>query len=256
MNKYTKAGIFVVVIITILISSWIWLAQIQFRGKGQEILVHFPDVTGVKVNDPVKVWGVEKGNVRKIEFTRGYVEVVLFLEEDVVVYTDAYAKIFDIAMISGTKYISLDPGESGVLLATNASILGDASLGIPLSMIGDLGAKVGNILSVVESTDFVSSMGSILQNLEETTKHLSQIVKENRSDLRTTISDLRLTINDIGKTTSNVDSILLSIKKGEGTLGQLATSDSLYQELNSTIIAIRELAEDIKANPRRYLKIF
>ncbi len=256
MNKYTKAGIFVVIIITILISSWIWLARIQFRGKGQEILVHFPDVTGVKVNDPVKVWGVEKGNVRDIEFTPGYVEVVLFLEEDVIVYTDAYAKIFDIAMISGTKYISLDPGQSGIPLAPNASILGDASLGIPLSMIGDLGAKVGNILTVVESTDFVNSMGSILQNLEETTKHLSKIVKENRSDLRTTISDLRLTINDIGKTTSNADSLLLSIKKGEGTLGQLATSDSLYEELNSTLVSIRELADDIKANPRRYLKIF
>lgn len=256
MNKYIKAGIFVIVIIAILIGAWIWLARIQFRGKGQEVLVHFPDVSGLKVNDPIKVWGVEKGNVKAIEFTREYIEVTLFLEKDVRVYTDAYAKILDVAMISGTKYIALEPGRSGIPLSPDTPIPGEASLGIPLSMIGDLGAQFGAILSVVESTDIISSLGSTLQNLEETTKHLSQIVKENQSDLRITINDLRLTANKIGKTTSNADSLLLSIKRGEGTLGKLVTSDSLYQELNSTLISIRELAEDIKANPRRYLKIF
>ncbi len=256
MNKHTKVGVFVVVIIAILIGAWIWLAQIKFRGKGQEVLVRFPDVTGLKINDPVKVWGVEKGSVKGIEFTRDYIEVKLFLEKEVRVYTDAHAKILDVAMISGTKYIAFEPGQSGIPLAPNASVPGEASLGIPLSMIGDLGAKFGAILSIVESTELINSLGSTLQNLEETTKHLSQIVKENQSDLRTTINDLRLTANKIGKTTSHADSLLLSIKRGEGTLGKLATSDSLYQELNSTLISIRELAEDIKANPRRYLKIF
>ncbi len=256
MNKHIKAGIFVVVIIAILIGAWIWLARIKFRGKGQDVLVHFPDVTGLKINDPVKVWGVEKGNVKAIEFSRDYIRVTLFLEKEVRVYTDAYAKILDVAMISGTKYIAFEPGRSGTPLAPNVSVPGEASLGIPLSMIGDLGAQFGDILSVVESTDLMNSLGLILQNLEETTKRLSQIVKANQAGLTTTIKDLQLTANKIGKTASSADSILLSIKRGEGTLGKLATSDSLYKELNSTLISIRALAEDIKANPRRYLKIF
>ncbi len=249
MNKYTKAGIFVIVIIAILISAWIWLAQIRFGGEEQEVLVHFPDVTGLKVNDPVKVWGIEKGRVKGIEFARDYIRVQLFLDKEVKVYTDARAEILDIAMISGTKYIALEPGHSGISLAPSTPVPGKASLGIPLSMIGDLGKQVGNLLLAFESTELVYSLGSTLQNLNETTKHLSQITKENQSNLRTAINDIR-------NTAKHADSLLSSIKKGNGTLGKLVTSDTLYEELNSTLVAIRELAEDIKANPKRYLKIF
>lgn len=256
MNKTTKAGIFVVVIVAILIGAWIWLAQVKFRGEEQEVLVHFPDVTGLKINDPVKVWGVEKGSVKSVEFTREYIKVKLLVDKDVRVYTDAYAKILDVAMISGTKYIALKPGESGVPLSPNTAVPGEASLGIPLSMIGDLGKKVGTLLSVVESTELMHSLGSILQNLNETTEHLSQIVKANQAGLTATISDLQLTVNDIGKTAAHADSLLSDIREGKGTIGKLATSDTLYQELNSTLTAIRELAKDIKANPGRYIKIF
>lgn len=263
MNKSTKVGLFVVIVTAILISSWIWLANIKFKGKSQEALLEFLDVTGLKINDPVKVWGVEKGSVKDILFKRDHIVVKILLDPDVVLYDDARAEILDVAMISGTKYIALDAGHSGVLLTPNTHIPGKASLGIPLSMIGDLGEKVGRMLTVVESAELLVSIRTILANLESATSNLSQIIAENRSDLRTTAKSTKEAVQEIKEmgekismATTRVDSVIADIKRGEGTLGKLTNSDSLYYELNSTIIAVRELAEDIKANPRKYIKIF
>lgn len=260
MSKSLKAGIFVIAIAFILIVSWVWLANIRIRGKTQEVIIHFSDVTGLKLNDPVKVWGIEKGNVKEIQFKRDHIEVKVSLDLDVALATDAKAEILDVAMISGTKYIALDAGRSGIPLPPGTPIPGKASLGIPLSVIGDLGEKVNKILDVVESAELMQSLNSILQNLEETTARLSQYVN---SDLRSTTKSVKDGVEELKKigekvsiTAGHADSILADIKGGKGTLGKLASDDSLYQELTSTIASIRELAQDIKANPRRYLKIF
>ncbi|MCK4352749.1 MCE family protein [candidate division WOR-3 bacterium] len=256
MNRPFKAGIFVIVTILIVIVGWMWLSGFEFGKKGYEVTVHFPDATGLKINDPVRVWGVEKGKVKTLEFQKGYVSVKLLLDQDIELYTDAYAAILDVAMISGTKYVKLNPGKSGIPFDIKNPILGKASLGIPLSIIGDLGQKVSNLLQIAEDTDLISSLGSILRNLEETTTRLSQITKDNQTDLRATINNLQSTIYNMGKTVAHTDSILYNIKESKGTLGKLINEDSLYIELHSTLTAIKELVQDIKRNPRRYLKIF
>jgi phospholipid/cholesterol/gamma-HCH transport system substrate-binding protein len=51
------------------------------------------------------------------------------------------------------------------------------------------------------------------------------------------------------------DSLLTKIQQGNGTLGLLATDSTLYRETTATVIQFRELLTDIKANPKKYLKI-
>ena len=263
MNKTIRAGIFVTVIIIILISAWVWLANVKIRGNSQGVMIRFSDVSGLKINDPVKVRGVEKGSIKSIEFRQDHIEVKILIDPKLTLYSDAYAEILDVAMISGTKYVSLDVGHSGVLLSKNTVIPGKASLGIPLSMIGDLGDKAGKILSIIETAELMQSISAILHNLEETTSELSKIVTDNQSDLRTTTKTLRESsaiLKELGTklsiTTTKADSLISDIKNGKGTMGKLVTDDSLYQEFTSTLTALRELAQDIKANPRKYIKIF
>ncbi|MBI4721790.1 MAG: MCE family protein [Candidatus Stahlbacteria bacterium] len=263
MNKTIRAGIFVTVIVIILIVAWVWLANVKIRGNSQGVIIRFSDVSGLKINDPVKIRGVEKGSVKSIEFRQDYIEVKILIDPKITLYSDARAEILDVAMISGTKYVALDVGHSDILLSKNTIIPGKASLGIPLSMIGDLGDKAGKILSVIETAELMQSISAILHNLEETTAQLSRVVSDNQSDIKATTKTLRessVTLKELGTklsiTTTKADSLISGIKNGEGTIGKLVTDDSLYQEFTSTLTALRELAEDIKANPRKYIKIF
>jgi len=54
--------------------------------------------------------------------------------------------------------------------------------------------------------------------------------------------------------TKRLDSLSILLQ-GDGSLGRLIKSDELYQELRSTNNSIRELMEDIKANPKKYLDL-
>jgi len=256
MNKGLKAGIFVVVVVVLLLVSWVWLGRIEFGKGSYEAIINFPDVTGLKINDPVRVWGIEKGKVRGMEFKSGYIEVKVLLDKEVELFSDVRASILDVAMISGTKYVKLDPGKSGIPFDLKNPIPGEASLGIPLSLIGDLGNRVNSFFSIVEDVNLVNSLGSILKNLQETTFHLSRIVKENENNLRDITRGLKEDSRELSLAVSHVDSLVYEIKNGKGTIGKLVNEDSLYIELQTTLSAIKELAEDIKENPKKYLKIF
>jgi phospholipid/cholesterol/gamma-HCH transport system substrate-binding protein len=45
------------------------------------------------------------------------------------------------------------------------------------------------------------------------------------------------------------------IERGEGTLGKLSRDQSLYDNMNRTVTEFGDLAEDIQANPRKYVSV-
>ena len=45
------------------------------------------------------------------------------------------------------------------------------------------------------------------------------------------------------------------VERGEGTLGKLIKDDQLYAELHDSVQSLKELIEDIRAHPKKYLKI-
>ncbi|MBS1568131.1 MAG: MCE family protein [Bacteroidetes bacterium] len=57
-------------------------------------------------------------------------------------------------------------------------------------------------------------------------------------------------------TSNELKAMLEKIHRGEGTLGKLATNDSLYNNLNAATRQMDLLMEDLRLNPHRYLSIF
>ena len=249
MDKSLKSGIFIGVVIVILFAGWVWLANVEFKKHKYEVVIKFSDVTGLKVNDPVKVGGVEKGNVKKIEYKGNYMEVRITMENDVILYSDANAEILDVAMISGTKYVRLNAGTSGSLLKPRTVIKGSSSLGIPLSILGDIGEKVNELLVTVDTL----KLRAISKSIQTGVENLSQVIQKNKDNIEITVTNVKKSSNKLNNSLSHIDSMISDIKKGDGSLGQLTTSDTLYKELNATLSSIRELSQDIKDNPRKYL---
>lgn len=83
---------------------------------------------------------------------------------------------------------------------------------------------------------------TILSNLEETSAELK------RMELEATIAQLKTTLSDISTTIDGIN-------KGKGSLGKLATDDSLYKKLDAAIESINKLAIDIERYPSRYTGI-
>jgi len=57
------------------------------------------------------------------------------------------------------------------------------------------------------------------------------------------------------RTTTQLDSILVKVNRGQGLAGALVNDTSLVGEMRATNTALRELLEDVKANPGRYIRL-
>lgn len=259
MSKAVKTGIFITATVLALILLQLWMSQFRFRSEGYPIIAHFPDVTGLKKRDAVRVYGVEKGLVQDIQFKGNYVEVLLWLDKDVVLCKDAHAFIKDVAMISGTKYVELDPGTSKERFTESDIVRGEASIGIPYSTFGKLAMNIDKLVS----SQNIEGITATLSNMQNTTKELQNLILDVKGDLgntMTAVGDGARSISSLSETlretSSRLDGILVALNEGEGTLGKLIKDDSLYIEIGNTVKATRELVDDIKANPRKYIRIF
>lgn len=64
---------------------------------------------------------------------------------------------------------------------------------------------------------------------------------------------LKQTLLSVNKTVDNLQQILGSIQKGEGSLGKLTSDEALYSNVNKTTASLEKLLTDLRENPKRYV---
>jgi phospholipid/cholesterol/gamma-HCH transport system substrate-binding protein len=101
-----------------------------------------------------------------------------------------------------------------------------------------------------------TNLESITTNMRENNEKISNALN-NFSAISDTLAKARLskTMENARKTLEQTASVMDKINKGEGTLGQLAKNDSLYDNLNSTAHNLDMLVNDLRENPGRYVRV-
>jgi phospholipid/cholesterol/gamma-HCH transport system substrate-binding protein len=62
------------------------------------------------------------------------------------------------------------------------------------------------------------------------------------------------TMMNVNQTVERLDSVTQKINEGTGSLGMLINNDTLYFELERSAREMNLLLEDIRLNPRRYVR--
>lgn len=111
-------------------------------------------------------------------------------------------------------------------------------------------AKQGRLRVIFDNIE------SITTNIKNNNENLNKIIS-NFGAITDTIAKFKLAeaLDHTSKTLEQTSTLMEKVNKGEGSLGQLATNDSLYNNLNSTAHNLDELLKDFQANPRKYLKV-
>jgi len=111
-------------------------------------------------------------------------------------------------------------------------------------------AKQGRLRVIFDNIE------SITSNMKNNNENLTKIIT-NFSAITDTIAKSKLaeTLDRTSKTMAETSALMERVNRGEGSLGQLATNDSLYTNLNSSAHSLDELLKDFQANPRKYLKV-
>lgn len=109
------------------------------------------------------------------------------------------------------------------------------------------GPKFNNVvaqLDVLTRTlgDASPKIDAILSNVDNISDSLAQ------SNIRTLVDNAQSAID-------NANHVIADVRQGQGTVGQLLQSDSLYRSINRTVESLDLLVKDIKENPSRYINV-
>jgi phospholipid/cholesterol/gamma-HCH transport system substrate-binding protein len=127
MKKYSKetvVGIFVVIGLFCIAYMTVKLGNVGFIGENTYSLIgKFTSVTGLRTGNPVNMLGLEIGRVENFTMDQENQQVVVEfkINKGIEIYDDAIASIKTEGLI-GDKYVAIDPGGGGDLLADGDTI--------------------------------------------------------------------------------------------------------------------------------------
>ncbi|MEM8525611.1 MAG: MlaD family protein [Bacteroidota bacterium] len=120
--------------------------------------------------------------------------------------------------------------------------------------INQMVSNLNNITMAIQNRD--EELERILVNADTLMQNLAAVNLD--GTLQTAdgaINNLNTTMKTADQTVADLQKILVGLKAGEGTLGQLIANDDLYKDLEKSIQNLDLLLEDFRLNPARYTTI-
>ena len=192
LSNEFKTGVFVLICIAALLGLLVKVGNFTFFKKGYLLRSRFHFTGGVKSNAPVRLSGVDVGEVRSIRLMNDasdtYAEVELWLEEGVKVRKDSKATVSTLGMM-GEKYVELRVGTSpefasaNEMLASEDPVRLEDLIEIGKKVAGDIGVMANNISKVANHVDEAiqdnrSKLDNIFSNFEETSENFNDFSQD------------------------------------------------------------------------------
>jgi phospholipid/cholesterol/gamma-HCH transport system substrate-binding protein len=225
--------------LTVLIASAVLVALIFLMSNTtglftRKIVLHsyFDNASGLRVGAPVRLDGVDIGNVTGIRVVQGKPLTPV-----------------EITMRVSTQYAFGLHKDSMTSLNT-AGVLGETFVDIDSAKAREALAKDGDVLPIRDRPDFqelVRASQGTLQNMDALLQRVSRIlsvVESGQGSVGKLINDPGL-YNRLDATVSEVHDLVAKVGQGQGTIGKLLTDDELYRKANGTIDKLNTLADEI-----------
>lgn len=239
--------------ITVIVAS-LTLALLLFLMSGTAGLFtpritlksYFDNAQGLRVGAPVRLSGVDIGNVSKIR---------------IVPDRDKQITPVEITMRVSTKYFYGLRRDSVTSLDT-AGVLGETYLDIESAQAIGSPAQDGDTLPTQAHPDFnqvVRASQSTLQNLDALLKRADRILafaESGKGSLGKLIYDPTL-YNRFSATVADFQQIVENVSNGQGSLGALISRNDAYDKVISTLDKINAVVDDLqqgKGTAGKFLK--
>jgi phospholipid/cholesterol/gamma-HCH transport system substrate-binding protein len=207
-------------------------------GPKYRLRAFLPEVDGLAIGAPVRVDGVEVGNVEKVAIAvpkpgelaskDRNIEVDLRIQKTYESYirSDSSAGLITEGLL-GNRYVDIDRGYVGRVLQNDEEIPGREEKALK---------------EVVErSADLMAGLSAI-------TKQASAVltdVRNGRGSLGKFMVD-ETAYNHLNSSLGNLDRMMSDIQAGKGTLGKLVTDDEMYNRVDSVAGRVDNVLEAVQ----------
>jgi phospholipid/cholesterol/gamma-HCH transport system substrate-binding protein len=146
--------------------------------------------------------------------------------------------------------------------------VGEPSGAFALSSVADLSESLDELVSFLRENllteDALTDTRETVENLNALTKELTKVLSENRKNFTSGVKafksasmklDSILGSEEFKGTVARLDTLTQKLSSGEGSLAKMLNDPGAYDEMKGTLKAAKELLEDIKAHPRKYINL-
>ncbi len=207
-------------------------------GPKYRLRAFLPEVDGLTIGAPVRVDGVEVGNVERIAIAvpksgeppskDRNIEIDLRIEKTFASYirSDSSAGLITEGLL-GNQYVGIERGYVGRVLANDEEIPGRQEKALK---------------------EIVARSADLMDNLSAITQQASAVltdVRNGHGSLGKFLVD-ETAYNHLNNSLDNVDKMMADIQAGKGTLGKLVTDDEMYNRVNSVAGRVDNVLEAVQ----------
>jgi phospholipid/cholesterol/gamma-HCH transport system substrate-binding protein len=287
-REATVGGLVILAIVLFIVGS-AWLSGRSVVADEDEFWkIQFRSAGNLKASSVVRISGVPVGKVERVRLVDvGQVLVMVTLPDGIVPRVDASAQIVAVGFV-GDAAIEFNPGDAPQRLSRDQVIIGSQAEGLSdlAQSLGDradsvlLGAQqivnkrtadelyetltaLQGTLAAAERTMRVygdpnkgptAQLTKSLASLERLTSSLDSTLASpalartlNRADTLTgNLADMTAQLTSTG---ARLDTLLLNVNQGRGSLGKFATDTGFYTDLRQLSQSMKEVLDELKKHP-------
>ncbi len=172
MSNEAKTGLVVLLCVAALIALIIKVGNFTVFQHGYSIKAHFNFTGGVQKHAPVRLSGVDVGEVKNIRLLYGdktVIEMEIWLEDGVRLRSDSVAYVTTLGMM-GEKYVEIKGGSATMPYLKEGELVPSEDP-VRLEELMKLGTKVAD------------DVGNMAKDISKMTKHLDDAVVDNKPKL-------------------------------------------------------------------------
>lgn len=267
-----RVGLFVLVGLSVLAAGIFYVTGIGLFGPKYRLTTYLPEVSGLANGAPVRVDGVEVGNVESIKLLprsgktvdkNRNIEVVMRVDRRYQSYilTDSVASLVTEGLL-GNRYVNITRGLTGTPIADSGEIKGTEEEAMKevvarsAEVLGNLSALSTDVRDLIKGVqEGRGSLGKLLTD-DQAYRHLNSILARSEA-MVTNIQDGQGTLGKlvasdelytkVDKGVDNVNVMLADMRAGKGTLGKLIYDPALYDQTKETMTNANSMLRDVRA---------
>jgi len=287
-NSVVIIGLIVVVTLTLFFYGIYFLKGKNLLSKDLIIYARYQKVNGLYGSDAIMINGFKVGQVTDVHFApdnSGDLIVEMLIQADIDIPKNSIAKISSLDLM-GTKGVDIifdkentkicESGDT-LLPALETTIKDEIEVHVlpikekAIALISSLDSVI-SVLQIVFDQEMqqnikysVSGINGTIANLERTSSELDALVKGEKNNISKVISNfsefsdtlknvnITQTVADANKAIADINGIVAKINEGDGTINQLLTNDTLYNNIEKATYNLDLLIKDINENPKSYV---
>lgn len=285
-QKATLIGVTTLATILMFYFGFNFLKGINIFEQNNTYYATFSNLQGVDRSTSVYLNGYRVGNVRSIKFDYKHFNgnvVQLSLNSELQIPLNTVAVIRDNPLAGGSIHL-MTPAETTGYVAHGDTLVGQSTvdfmskisdellpnLNAAILSIDSLSGSVNGLINSTEVQEIMSQLNASTKAISSTTRRLDGLMSGTVPKILDSVeasagsvqsvtgkieeANIEQTLADFSRVVSELKAVSVQLNSKEGSLGLLLNDQQLYQKLDSAVLSADSLLQDIKANPKRYVR--